>query len=159
MLPALEGRAIRVEMRRSLGPHLASTSIPRRLILLDSEVLRSKGEFERILVHEIFHFAWTRCSNQTRLSWEQVLDQELRRGARGELGWSAEWRKAKLSRRDRRVRSLRWRRYACESFCDSAAWCFSGRVRHREFTLSGRWRIGRRAWFARMFPATKTIPI
>jgi hypothetical protein len=73
MLPRLAGRAIRVEMRRSLGPHLASTSIPGRLILLDAEVLRSTGEFERILVHEIFHFVWTRCSNATRLSWEQVL--------------------------------------------------------------------------------------
>jgi hypothetical protein len=159
MLPALEGRAIKVEMRRSLGPHLASTSIPGRLILLDSEVLRTRGEFERILVHEIFHFAWTRCSNATRRSWEQVLDRELRRGARGELGWSAEWRKEKLSRQDRAQRSLRWRRYVCESFCDSAAWCFSGRGRHAEFTLPLRWRTGRRAWFTRMFPATKTIPI
>jgi hypothetical protein len=159
MLPRLAGRAIRVEMRRSLGPHMASTFIPRRLILLDAEVLRSKGEFERILVHEIFHFAWTRCSNATRRSWEQVLDRELKGRARGELGWSAEWRKVKLTRQDRAGRSARWRRYACESFCDTAAWCFSGVPRHDEFTLVERWRRGRKAWFTRVFPATETIPI
>ena len=54
MLPVLAGRPIRVSVRPSLGPHLAATSIPRRTVLLDSEVLpRRRGEFERILVHEI----------------------------------------------------------------------------------------------------------
>jgi hypothetical protein len=159
VLPALAGRAIRVEIRRSLGPHLAASSIPRRLILLDAEVLRFTGDFERILVHEIFHFAWVRCSNATRRSWEQVLVAELRSGARGELGWSSEWRKAKLTRADRSRRSPRWRRYACESFCDSAAWMFAGLRRHDEFTLPAVWRGRRRACFRRIFPATAPIPI
>ena len=84
----------------SLGPHLAATHIPRRRILLDAGLLRADpGEFERILVHEIFHFAWVRLSNQTRRSWEGVLAAELAARARGELGWSSEWRKNKLTPR------------------------------------------------------------
>ena len=100
MLPPLAGRPIRVELRTSLGPHLAATHIPRRVILLDAGLLDERGEFERILVHEIFHFAWVRLSNKTRRSWEGVLAAELASRARGELGWSAEWRKDKLKRSD-----------------------------------------------------------
>jgi len=159
VLPEFAGRAIRVEMRRSLGPHLAATDIRRRVILLDQEVLRSTGDFERILFHEIFHFAWTRCSNATRLAWEDTLALELRSRVRGELGWSSEWRKVKLTRGDRSRRSSRWRRYVCESFCDSAAWLFAGLRRHDEFTLPAVWRRSRRAWFRRNFPATVAIPI
>src|SRR6202043_1983087 len=116
LLPPLSGRPIRVELRRSLGPHLAATHIPRRLILLDAGLLSQSGEFERILVHEIFHFAWVRLSNQTRRSWEGVLAAEHAARAPGELGWSAEWRKNKLSRADVRARKPAWRRYVCESF-------------------------------------------
>lgn len=159
MLPALSGRAIRVEMHGSLGPHLAATSIPGRVIRLDAAVLSLSGDFERILIHEIFHFVWIRCSNATRRSWEQVLESELRSRARGELGWSAEWRKSKLTARDRTSRNPRWRRYVCESFCDSAAWLFAGLSRHAEFTLARSHRTRRRAWFARIFPATAPIPI
>jgi len=149
VLPPLSGLPIRVELRRSLGPHLAATSIPRRLILLDSQVLRSRGDFERILIHEIFHFAWLRLSNQRRRSWETILQFELDRRTRGELGWSAEWRKAKLTKSDRARRTPAWRRYACESFCDSAAWLFAGLSDHDEFTLAQRFRRRRRAWFER----------
>ena len=73
--------------------------------------------------------------------------QELRASAAGELGWSAEWRKDKLTRADARRRTLRWRRYACESFCDTAAWLFAGLRKHDEFTLAGRARRLRRQWF------------
>jgi hypothetical protein len=153
LLPPLSGRPIRVELRRSLGPHLAATHIPRRLILLDAGLLRQSGEFERILVHEIFHFAWVRLSNQTRRSWEGVLAAELAARAPGELGWSAEWRKNKL-RNDRlrladvRDRTPAWRRYVCESFCDTSAWLYAGLRRHDEFTLSAAPRRARRRWFA-----------
>lgn len=155
----MAGRPIRVELRRSLGPHLAATSIPRRRILLDREVLLKPGEFERILVHEIFHFAWVRLANQKRRSWERLLASELRAGAAGELGWSAEWRKSNLAASDTARRSARWRRYACESFCDSAAWMFAGLRRHDEFTLHRASRRARRDWFQRTFPATCPIPI
>jgi hypothetical protein len=149
MLPALDGRPIRVAVRRSLGPHLAATDIRRRVILLDAGLLASRGEFERILVHEIFHFVWVRLSNQSRRGWEQVLAREFAGGIRGELGWSSEWRKNKLTRSDARRRTPAWRRYACESFCDTAAWRFGGLSRHDEFTLEARYRLRRQTWFKR----------
>jgi hypothetical protein len=157
VLPPFAGRPIRVELRPSLGPHLAATHIPRRVILLDAGLLDAgpmeaklgdqAGEFERILVHEIFHFAWVRLSNQTRRSWEGILAAELAVRARGELGWSAEWRKDKLTRADVRGRRPAWRRYVCESFCDTSAWLCAGLRRHDEFTLGAAPRRIRRRWF------------
>ncbi len=148
-----------MELRRSLGPHLAATWIRRRVVRLDREVLLRAGEFERILIHEIFHFAWVRLSNADRRSWETVVSRELRSGVAGELGWSAESRKAKLDRSDAARRSARWRRYACESFCDSAAWLFAEIGRHEEFTLAATARRTRAGWFRRRFPATRALPI
>jgi hypothetical protein len=148
MLPPLAGLAIRVELRNSLGPHHAATSIPRRLILLDRGVLTKRGDFERILIHEIFHFAWVRLSNETRRSWENLLASEREPG---ELGWSAEWRKLKLKSSDAGQRSPKWKRYARESFCDSAAWLFTGLKDHDEFTLPAPFRRARKAWFKKNF--------
>jgi hypothetical protein len=144
MLPSLSGPAIRVELRDTLGPHLAATSIPRRLILLDREVLRNQGDFERILIHEIFHFVWVRMSNASRRDWEELLAAER---APGELGWSADWRKQELEPDDLRLRSPKWRRYVRESFCDSAAWLFAELKRHDEFTLPAPPRRIRKKWF------------
>ena len=153
MLPRLVGDPIRVEIRRSLGSHLAGASIPRRLILLDAAVLARRGEFERILIHELFHFVWVRLSNQKRVAWEQVLARELRERVKGELGWSAEWRKEKLRASVIKKRTAEWRRYACESFCDSAAWMFADLGEHDEFTLPARFRRRRAQWFERNFGA------
>ena len=147
-LPSFSGRPIRVELRDTLGPHLAAASIPRRLILLDRDVLRKHGDFERILIHEIFHFAWVRLSNAVRRDWEKLLAIER---APGELGWSAEWRKLKLQSSDARLRSPKWRRYARESFCDSAAWLFADLKRHDEFTLPVPSRRARQKWFEENF--------
>lgn len=146
-LPALSGKPIRVSIRRSLGPHLASTFLRRRLIFLDAEVLARRGDFERILVHELFHFVWIRLSNAARRDWERILVREFARSARGELGWSAERRKRKLSTLDAKSRGKAWRLYACESFCDTAAWRFAGLKSHAEFTLSPAFARARRAWF------------
>jgi hypothetical protein len=148
MLPPLTGLPIRVELRNSLGAHHAATSIPRRLILLDRGVLTRQGEFERILIHEIFHFAWVRLSNESRRNWEDLLAAEK---CAGELGWSAEWRKLKLKSSDARQRSPAWKRYARESFCDSAAWLFAGLRHHDEFTLPAPSRRARKAWFKKNF--------
>ena len=156
MLPALTGKPIRVELRPSLGPYLAAASIPRRLIRLDKEVLEVRGDFERILIHEIFHFAWVKMSNQSRREWEKLLRAE--QDTPGELGWSSEWRRKKLKPSDVRSRSAKWRRYACESFCDTAAWMFAGLRSHEDFTLPKAFRAERRQWFERKF-ATDAIPI
>jgi len=146
-----------VEVRPSLGSHLAASHTRRRVILLDSELLETRGEFERILVHEIFHFVWVRLSNSVRRSWEKVLATEIEEGAAGELGWSAEWRKMKLSKSAPRRRTVAWRRYACESFCDTAAWLYSGLARHEDFTLPTARRRLRREWFNRNLPPSVQI--
>ena len=159
MLPRFEGDPIRVEMRRSLGSHLAGASIPQRLILLDEAVLERRGEFERILIHELFHFAWVRLSNQRRFAWEQILAAELRDRVKGELGWSAEWRKGVLTYADTRLRTPKWRRYACESFCDSAAWMFAGLRAHDEFTLAAASRGQRQRWFAEQFSESRPAAV
>jgi hypothetical protein len=148
LLPKLTGRPIRVELRDSLGSrHLAATNIRRRLILLDREVLETRGDFERIMVHEIFHFVWVHLSNSARRDWERLLASELARRAPGELGWSAEWRKDRLKPRSAALRTMPWRHYACEAFCDSAAWMYARLRSHEEFTLPGRFRRARREWF------------
>jgi hypothetical protein len=154
-MPILIGEPIRVTVSRSLGDNLGASSIPNRVIYLDGEVLREHGEFERILVHEIFHFVWVRLSNQTRWDWERVLREEK---GRGELGWSAEWRKTKLTATDRKLRSTAWRIYACESFCDSAAWMYAALKDHDEFTLGVRESSRRRLWFDHNF-ATRRIAV
>ena len=141
------GEPIRVEIRRSLGSHLAGASIPRRLILLDAAVFARRGEFERILIHELFHFVWLRAGNPRRRSWESLLKAELAVHARGELGWSAEWRKKTLRAGDIAGRTRRWREYCCESFCDTAAWLYSDVRRHPEFALAAQFRAPRRIWF------------
>jgi hypothetical protein len=152
-LPPLSGKPIRICIRRSLGPHLASTFIRRRLILLDAEVLAQRGDFERILVHELFHFIWVRLSNAVRRDWEQTLAREFASRARGELGWSAERRKLNLSPKDAKSRGKMWRLYACESFCDTAAWRFAGLKRHPEFNLTATFQRRRRDWFDRHISA------
>jgi len=164
LLPPLSGRPIRVELRPSLGPHLAATHIPRRRILLDAGLLAHPGEFERILVHEIFHFAWVRLSNQTRQSWEGVLASEFAAHARGELGWSSEWRKIKLQkdrlgRGDIRGRTPAWRRYACESSCDTSAWLCAGLRSHEEYTLASGARRARKRWFVEHLLAHAPVPV
>ena len=105
------------------------------------------GEFARVFIHELFHFVWLRLGNQRRRSYEEVLGKEQAAGARGELGWSAEWRKRDLTAGDIQARSRLWREYCCESFCDTAAWIYSGIRRHEEFTLARRFSKRRREWF------------
>jgi len=147
----MDGRPIRLEIRRQLadrrGAVHAGAFIRERRIVFDAETAADPPEFARIFVHEIFHFVWLRLGNPRRWSYETLLRDEMRSRARGELGWSAEWRKQALARHDAPCRTRRWREYACESFCDTAAWIFSGVPAHREYTLARRFRQGRRQWF------------
>ena len=123
-----------------------ATFLRRRQMYLDASLLDTRWEFRRIVTHELFHFAWARASNPSRLNWEQLLVREWRQGARGELGWSSEWRKAELRGKDVQRRTSQWREYICESFCDTAAWALSGVPRHGEFTLAPRFRARRAEW-------------
>jgi len=145
--PLLRGEPIRLEwaatMRAAGRDVHASTHLRRRLMILDPELRRRPRELWRIVVHELFHFVWLRLGNPLRAEWEALLKTE--RG-RGELGWSAEWRKRELTA----AAGRRWREYICESFCDTAAWMYSGVARHEEFTLAAKPRARRAAWFRRM---------
>jgi hypothetical protein len=147
-MPPLKGLPVRVDVVRGLrdrrGPVHAGSFLRERRIALDC----TRAELPRIFVHEVAHFIWLRLGNAVRRSYEDVVRAEIAGAARGELGWSAEWRKAALDPSDIAARKRRWREYCCESFCDSAAWFFSGEARHPEFTLGARQRRGRRAWFA-----------
>jgi hypothetical protein len=118
----------------------------RREIVLDQALQHDGAELARILVHELFHFVWLRLGNRRRRDWELVLLGEFARRARGELGWSAEWRKLRLTSADVAGRSRRWREYACESFCDTAAWVWAVDDGHPEFTLKPRFQLARRRW-------------
>ncbi len=150
-LPHVDGRPVRLEIRRALADHRgavhAGAFLRERRIAFDAETAADPAEFARIFVHEIFHFVWLRLGNPRRWSYEAMLRQEMRGKARGELGWSAEWRKRALDAHDARRRTRRWREYACESFCDTAAWMFAGVPAHPEYTLAGRFRQRRRQWF------------
>jgi hypothetical protein len=142
---AIEFRAV---IRDAAGGEAhAATDLRKRRVLIEEALMAHPEEFARIFVHELFHFAWLRLGNAKRRSYEQLVARELRRGDRGELGWSAEWRKKKLERRDSQQRTRKWREYCCESFCDTAAWLYAGVPRHAEFTLRAAARLERRGWF------------
>ena len=147
-LPPISGAPVRIQSAHALGGRRgavhAGAFVRERRMAFDC----SRAEFPHIFVHELFHFIWARLGNPARHSWERLVKREWRTGARGELGWSAEWRKRALAATDVQRRSRRWREYCCESFCDTAAWLYSGARRHREFTLAGVGRTRRRAWFA-----------
>jgi len=174
----MEGRSIRLRFlpeltadrsylysKRSYGqPVYAGSFIRKREIVLDQELERQPRELARILMHELFHFAWVRLGNPTRRSYEALLREEWKQCSRGELGWSSEQRKRELRERQRMERSRPighsrgWRDYLCESFCDTGAWLYSGVRRHPEYTLAARHRKRRAAWFREAFDG-KAIPI
>lgn len=158
--PALTADRRRLYSNRPYGqPVYAGSFIRKRQIVLDRELERRPRELARILVHELFHFAWVKLGNPARRSYEALLRAEWKKRARGELGWSAESRKREiLSGSERSGRSTAWRDYLCESFCDTAAWIYSGVHRHPEYTLAARHRDRRAEWFRAAFQGG-AIPI
>jgi hypothetical protein len=148
-LPDLAGLPIRLHTFPGLqdrrGPVHAVSFLRDRRIAFDC----TAAEFPRIFVHELFHFVWLHAGNPVRWSFEEVIRGECQARAKGELGWSAEWRKAELTAEDLLARERPWREYICESFCDTAAWLYSGMRRHPEFTLAQRYRAARQRWFER----------
>lgn len=161
MRPGLfDGAPVRIRYRAGLldtagNPAYAATSIRRRETILDPALKKHPRRRRRILLHEYFHFAWVRLGNPRRVAWEEFLKSEWEAHARGEAGWSAEWRKRKLSRRDVKERSRPWREYCCESFCDTAALVLGSHFDHSEVTLSPARCRARAAWFAGNFPSRR----
>ncbi len=140
-------------------PVYAASFIRKRKMVLDQELERRRRELARIVVHELFHFVWARLGNPVRRSYLALLKKECKTRARGELGWSSELRKTRLQIRARSGRRAnQWRDYACESFCDTAAWLYSGIRRHPEYKLAARHRKRREAWFQATF-SSGVIPI
>jgi len=152
-LPPITGDPVRIQrapgLRDRRGPVHAGSFLRERRIAFDC----TDGELPRIFVHELFHFVWLRAGNPVRRSFEELLRAERTGRARGELGWSAEWRKNALTEAAVRRRTGAWREYCCESFCDTAAWLYSGRRSHSEFTLGGRCRKKRARWFQEVLEA------
>lgn len=127
------------------GTEVHAAAFPRkRLLVLESSLRRDPGELARIAVHELFHFVWVRLNNRQRGEWSALVAAQT---GRGELGWSAEWRKDALLGAGYGRPGRRWREYACESFCDTAAWLYSGARGHAEFTLGRTERAVRKGWF------------
>jgi hypothetical protein len=147
-LRAVRGR-LHVGGERGKEVHAASF-IRERRIVFDETLRLEPGELSRILVHELFHFAWVRLSNGARQSWRQLLLHEFAGRARGELGWSAESRKCAAQSSVAGLSGSAWSDYSCESFCDTAAWVYASAGEHDEFTLARRFREIRRGWFRAM---------
>ncbi len=151
-LPGLRSSRRRLYSGGKVGEEVhAASTLNKRTIVLDRALLSSPSELRRIVTHELFHFAWIRLGNPARRDWEAMVASECDAGGRGELGWSAEWRKRELTEADRQERSLLWRDYVCESFCDTAAWLLTGARPHDEATLGGRNSRRRAEWFVSLF--------
>jgi hypothetical protein len=129
-------------------PVYAATFIRRRQIVLDTSLLEDAAALRFIFVHELFHFVWVRLGNRMRDEYSQLLLRETARNGRGELGESSLVKKAELRRHgESSPSSALWRDYICESFCDSAAYIFTGAPVHAGLKLATRWTAIRRDWF------------
>ncbi|MBC7928324.1 MAG: hypothetical protein H7039_22005 [Bryobacteraceae bacterium] len=159
-LPQLRGRRISVSYR----PHLtawrgellsrshkgdavyAGCFLRKRRIVLDQQMVKTPRVLERIFVHEVFHFVWSRLARDLRESYELMILSEIQASTRGELGWSAESLKIKLSAQEIATRNRKWKDYLCESFCDTGGWLYGTATRYSEMTLDRASRDLRRAW-------------
>ena len=165
-LPQLRGQRIIIETLPRLTAHRgkllsgstkhgvpvhAATFIRRRRIVLETQLLSKPRTLRLIFVHELFHFVWVRLSNRARSEFAALVEVERAAVARGELGESSAEKKAALIKAGHMNGASLWRDYVCESFCDTAAWLYSGVEQHEDFTLARRWKERRRAWFVSAF--------
>ena len=147
-LTALGGRLLSQMPNRGKAVH-AATFIRTRRIVLESRLLDYPRLFRHILIHELFHFVWTRLGNAKRAEFAGLLEREWKARAKGELGESAELKKsAAATERDGSMpRGRVWRDYVCESFCDTAAYIYSQRRKRYSNGLGSRWTALRSRWF------------
>ena len=136
-LPPFSGSPVRVHSARGLrdrhGPVHAGSFLRERRIALDC----TAAEFPRIFMHELFHFAWVRAGNPARRSFERLLRGGTpRRAFRANSAGRRNGENRRSTAPISAPRTRRWREYCCESFCDTAAWLYSGWRRHAEFTLA-----------------------
>ena len=150
-LAAYRGKLLSGVSHRGTPVH-AAAFIRKRRIVIENTLLDRPGKLRLILVHELFHFVWARAGNSRRDRFTALLTTEIAKRARGELGESAAVMKAALQKAHSTHRNSSWRDYVCESFCDTAAWFYSGQQEFAELTLSKRWSEERRRWFLSAFP-------
>lgn len=161
-LPDIDGGPIRLQFLPELTAHrgklltgatgrgravYAASFLRERRIVLDDALIQHPPLLRLMLTHEIFHFVWIRLSNESRQGFERTLVREQRAGVTCDLGESSEVARESLRPGDRARRSLPWRNYVCESFCDTGTWMYSGVRRHRCFRLAEEWRNRRAAFF------------
>ena len=96
-----------------------------------------------------------RLGNRRRCEYGDLLRWEIGQSARGEMGWSAEWRKSSLVAAD--FGGRRWREYVCESFCDTGAFVAGGFTAHGEATLARSFRDRRSHWFGIILDAPRIL--
>jgi len=143
-LKAHRGQLVSGRHERGMPVHAASF-IRRREIILETQLLERPQKLRLILAHEIFHFVWARLGNRRRAEYTGIVETEVAARARGEMGESADgWKLDIASGGD-------FKNYVCESFCDTAAWLYSGAKSSQELTLALRWRRQRRCWFNSVF--------
>ena len=147
-LVAHRGKLLSGDVSRGT-PVYAASFIRQRRIVLEESLLGHEQAWHFILAHELFHFVWVRLSNLQREQYGALLHHERQRRARGELGESSEVQQTLLSIGIEF--HPKWcRDYVCESFCDTAAWIYTG-FRHGSSRLRPRWRERRRNWFTSVF--------
>lgn len=139
-LTAYRGRLISHAAGRGTAVYAASF-IRRRKVVFDASLADNPRHLRFFLVHELFHFVWSRLGNPKRAEFARLLAQELAGGARGEMDESSALSKERL----RKASPQRWRDYICESFCDTAACLYAGT--RGNSSLAPRWHKGRQKWF------------
>ncbi len=122
------GNPVRFELRPRLTAHRgkllsgagvgipvhAAAFIRRRIVVLETDLFANADRLRFILVHEIFHFAWARLSNPQRRAFFDLLADEMRGGARGEIGEAAGVKKQRLQEKAFFDDSTKlWRYYFC----------------------------------------------
>lgn len=120
-------------------------------MVLEDTLATRPSDLRLILTHEILHFVWWRLGNRRRADFQILLRAEEAAAARGEIGESSLVAKM-AANASGRGGEVRWKQYACESFCDTGAWLFAGVQDHSSFKLAARWRTKRASWFRTLPP-------
>ena len=97
-------------------------------------MLRTPRVLERIFVHEVFHFVWSKLGNRLRASYQELVLDELGCDAR-RTRLVRRSMKLQLAKSDLEGRTRRWKDYLCESFCDTAGWLYGSARQYSEMTL------------------------
>jgi hypothetical protein len=149
-LAACRGKLLARASGRGTAVYAASF-IRQRRIIFETSLSSDIAQLRFFAVHEIFHFVWARLGNRNRAEFSLLLAAEIAQGARGELGESSAIQKVRIGPEEGSKRSQTWRDYVCESFCDTAAWLYSGAPARNVRPLASRWQKRREVWFQAVF--------